>query len=71
MMINIGRLIVFSAIVSGIGCSSGEDKVAPEKTVSEPVFQGQIQALEKAKELELMIKNEAEKRRQAIKEGSN
>lgn len=75
-MIKRYRLIVFVVILLGVGCSGGDDQSsleesASKQSVKETILQGQIQALEKAKEVGLMLQTEAEKRRKMIEEGSN
>lgn len=63
MSVNARLLVLFVAMLSLAACGRGhEDKV------EEHVWQGQVNALEKAKGVEDMVKDAAEQQRQQVEE---
>ena len=60
------RLILSALFILMTGCSSESDKAVPEQSSKIPVFNEQLQALEKAKGVEKMLQLNADKNRQAI-----
>lgn len=64
------RLVFFIPTLLICGCSSEEEKAAPATSKKEHVFKDQVRALEKTKELEQVLQNQADKRGQAIEKQS-
>jgi uncharacterized protein YcfL len=62
--------ILFISFLLIGGCSDEEDKTIPMQSSNELIFKDQIQALEKAKEVEKMLQIGADIRGQAIDEQS-
>ena len=56
------RLILFVLFILVAGCSSESDKAVPEQPSKTPLFNEQVQALEKAKGVEQMLQLEADNR---------
>ncbi len=52
------------------GCSAGDNQKTIEQSSKEPAFNDQMKALEKAKEVELILQREHEKREQTLNEYS-
>jgi uncharacterized protein YcfL len=63
-------LILFMPFTLLGGCSSEEDKTTPNQSGNGQVFNDQIGALEKAKQVEQLIQSGADKRHKAIEEQS-
>lgn len=62
-------LIVFLPFILMAGCSSEDNKSTASKSPSElPIFNEQVKALEKAKEVEKMLQVGMDKQEQAIDE---
>jgi hypothetical protein len=70
MMTNKYRSILFIPFLLIGGCSSGEDNTFPAQSSKEGILKDQIRALEKAKEVEQVLQNGADNRRQAMEEQS-
>jgi hypothetical protein len=51
-------------------CSSGEDQVTPDKPKNDHILKEQMRALEKAREVEQMLQDGADKRKQTMEEQS-
>ena len=62
------RLILSVLFMLMAGCSSESDKAVPEQPSQTPLFNEQLQALEKAKGVEKMLQLNAEKNRLALDE---
>lgn len=61
------QLFVYVLFVLATGCS-GNNSDTEEENVQSGVFQGQIEAMEKAGDVEKNMQDAAEKRRQAIEQ---
>jgi len=62
-------LILFVPFILMAGCSSEDNKSTASKSSSElPIFNEQVKALEKAKEVEKMLQVGMDKQKQAIDE---
>ena len=67
-MVKKSRFILFIAFFLIGGCSNDEEQSIQSQSNQEHVFKEQKRALDKAKGVELMLKNAAEKQRQSIAE---
>lgn len=59
-------MLVLPVLMSG--CSKDQENTAPAESKQGKIFNTQIQALEKAKGVEQMLQNGADKQRQKIEE---
>ena len=68
MMTKKYRFILFLPFLLIGACSSGEDTTTPDQSGNENILKKQMQALEKAKEVEQILQSGADSRRQSIDE---
>ena len=68
MMMTKYRFVLLIPFLLIGGCSSGEDVTAPATSGKELMFEEQIQSLEKAEEVEQLLQDSADVRRQAIEQ---
>ncbi|MES9857658.1 MAG: hypothetical protein ABW166_13800 [Sedimenticola sp.] len=67
-MIKKYQIIILVSLLAVIGCSSEEGSATKSKSTNEHIFKDQVQAIEKAKEVELLLQNAANKQRKDIEE---
>jgi len=60
--------ILCAAFMLIASCSSGDNDSGPPQSAGEHVWKQQTEAMEKAKEMEQIIQNAAEKERRAVDE---
>lgn len=70
MMIKKYRILFCILFLLIGGCSSGEDSSTIEPSSNENILNDQMQALEKAKQVEQMVQDAFEKQRRLIDENS-
>lgn len=66
MTLRMYRFMLFIPFFLIGGCSDEEDKATPDKSNKGPILEDQTRALKKAKDVEQVLQNAADKRRQAI-----
>ncbi|MEJ1297985.1 MAG: hypothetical protein RPU64_07455 [Candidatus Sedimenticola sp. (ex Thyasira tokunagai)] len=70
MMMKKYQVLVFVPFFMILGCSSEDGNTTSEQSNEEHVFKDQIQALNKAKDVEQIIESATEKKRLVIDENS-
>jgi len=60
--------ILFALFILIAGCSSGDDQATSNQPSDDHFLKDQMQAFEKAKDVEQMIQSGADKRQQAMEE---
>jgi len=62
------QILIFMSLFIVIGCSSEDSSPTKSKPSNEHIFKNQVQAIEKAKEVEVLLQNAADQQRKAIEE---
>jgi len=62
------QILIFMSLFIVIGCSSEDNSATKSKSSDEHIFKNQVQAIEKAKEVEVLLQNAADQQRKAIEE---
>lgn len=70
-MMKIFYFAFYISVICLTACSKDESNITPEQQDNNHVFKDQVQAVEKAKEVEDLLQNSANKKRRAIEEQSN
>jgi len=62
------QILIFVSLFVVIGCSSEDESATKNKSSNKHIFKDHVQAIEKAKEVEILLQNAADKQRQTIEE---